>query len=214
VSALAQAAGAAARELELQFARAEQRDIELTEAERWARDPVGWINEHVWIASVFGSDGIRARVRQVRMRLFPGQVQTITAWVDRDHLAETGELRFRNIDAEKSRQIGETWLFAAVICWVLHYHRGSVGGCLHRVGAEIDDGGERNTIKSEPVREGPLHRPSARPLQAARPRRPPLLACLEPGPGEDREPRERRRRLRGGSERRPVPRHDLGLLLR
>jgi len=148
VSALAQAAGAAARELELQFARAEQRDIELTEAERWARDPVGWINEHVWIASVFGSDGIRARVRQVRMRLFPGQVQTITAWVDRDHLAETGELRFRNIDAEKSRQIGETWLFAAVICWVLHYHRGSVGGCLHRVGAEIDDGGERNTIKS------------------------------------------------------------------
>lgn len=148
MNALAQAAAAAARSVDLDLARQEQRDIELTEAERWARDPVGWINAHVWIASVFSNDGIRSRVRQVRMRLFPGQVETITAWLDLDHLQATGELRFRNIDAEKSRQIGETWLFAAVICWVLHYHRGSVGGCLHRVGAEIDDGGERNTIKS------------------------------------------------------------------
>jgi hypothetical protein len=148
VTALAQAAQAAARELELQFARAEQQEIELTEAERWARDPIGWINAHVWIASVFGSDGIRAKVRALRMRLFPDQEATIDAWIDLPHLAATGELVFRNIDAEKSRQIGETWLFAAAICWLLHYHRSIVGGCLHTVGAEIDDGGERNTIKS------------------------------------------------------------------
>lgn len=148
MSALLDAFDAAARELELEYAREEQREIELTETEKWARDPVGWINQHVWIASVFGDDGIRAKVRQVRMRLFPAQVETIAAWIDLDHLAATGELVFRNIDAEKSRQIGETWLFAALICWLLLFHRGVVGGCLHTVGAEIDDGGERNTIKS------------------------------------------------------------------
>lgn len=148
MSTLAQAAVAAARELELQFAREEQREVELTAAEKWARDPVGWINTFVTIASVFSPDGIRKKLRPVRMRLFPDQVRTIDAWVDLGHLAATGELVFRNIDAEKSRQIGETWLFAALICWLMLYHPGLVGGCLHTVGAEIDDGGERNTVKS------------------------------------------------------------------
>lgn len=145
---LAEVAAAAARELELEWARDEQTEIELTQAEKWARDPVGWINEHAWIASVYSDDGVRTKVRRVRMRLFPDQVATIAAWIDLDHLAATGELVFRNVVIEKSRQIGETWLFAAVICWLLHFHHGLVGGCLHTVGAEIDDGGERNTVKS------------------------------------------------------------------
>jgi hypothetical protein len=144
MAGLLEAAAAAAREIELQFAREEQREVELTAAERWARDPVGWINEHVWIASPW-EDGARKRLRKMRMRLFPDQVATVAAWIDLDRLAETGEVVFRNIVIEKSRQIGETWLFAAVICWLLHYQRGLVGGCLHKVGAEIDDGGERNT---------------------------------------------------------------------
>jgi len=147
MAGLAEAAAAAARELELRFAAEEQRQIELTAQERWARDPVGWINQHVWIASVFADDGIRRRVRPIRMRLFPDQERTIGAWIDLDQLAAAGELRFRNVVIEKSRQIGETWLFAAVICWILLHHR-VVGGALHTNGNEIDDGGERNTLKS------------------------------------------------------------------
>lgn len=148
MASLADVAAAAARELELEYARAEEREVELTEAEKWARDPVGWINAFVWIASVFSDDGIRKKVRPARMHLFPSQQHTIDAYIDLAHLAATGELVFRNIDAEKSRQIGETWLFAALFTWILHYHPGSIGGALHTNGAEIDDGGERNTIKS------------------------------------------------------------------
>jgi hypothetical protein len=148
VPSLADVAAAAARELELEYAHAEQREVELTETERWARDPVGWINQFVVIASVFSNDGVRAKVRPVRMRLFADQVATIAAWIDLDRLAQTGELVFRNVDVEKSRQIGETWVFAAIICWLLLFHPGIVGGCLHTNGAEIDDGGKRNTIKS------------------------------------------------------------------
>jgi hypothetical protein len=148
VPSLADAVAAAARELELEYAHEEQREIELTEHERWARDPVGWINQHVTIASVISNDGIRARVRPARMTLFPDQERTIGDWIDLPHLNATGELVFSNLIIEKSRQIGETWLFAAIICWLLLFHPGLVGGALHTVGAEIDDGGERNTPKS------------------------------------------------------------------
>jgi hypothetical protein len=148
VSSLLSALAGAARELELEYAHEEQREIELTEHERWARDPAGWINTHVTIASVISEDGPRKRMRPVRMRLFPDQEATIAEWIDLDHLAETGELVFSNLIIEKSRQIGETWLFAAVLVWLLLFHPGLVGGALHTVGAEIDDGGERNTVKS------------------------------------------------------------------
>lgn len=148
MAGIAEVAAAAARELELQWAREEEREVELTAAEQWARDPVGWINGHVWIASVISDTGIRRKMRPLRMRLFPDQASTIAAWINLDHLAQTGELVLDNVAIEKSRQIGETWLFAAAICWLMLYHPGIVGGCLHTVGAEIDDGGERNTVKS------------------------------------------------------------------
>jgi hypothetical protein len=147
-SILSTALAGAARELELEYAHQEQRQIELTEHESWARDPAGWINGHVTIASVISGDGPRKRMRPVRMRLFPDQEATIAEWVDLPHLAETGDLVFSNLIIEKSRQIGETWLFAAFIVWLLLFHPGLVGGALHTVGAEIDDGGERNTVKS------------------------------------------------------------------
>jgi hypothetical protein len=140
------------------------------------------------------------------MRLFADQVATIAAWIDLDRLAQTGELVFRNIDVEKSRQIGETWVFAAVICWLLLFHQGIVGGCLHTNGAEIDDGGERNTVKSlfgkirYIARRLPEH---ASPGAAGAA---PVLAQVAAGAGEGREPRQRRRRLRRRPEGRPVPR--------
>ena len=148
----------ARRALELEWAAEEQRDLELTEHEKWARDPVGWINTFVWISSPFGPDTaipraveawarFRRRLRPVRMQLFPAQRATIDAWIDLAHLEQTGEVVFRNLVAEKSRQIGETWVYAAIIAWALHYHRVTLLA-MHVDGGEIDDGGQRNTVKS------------------------------------------------------------------
>lgn len=148
-SPLADVVAAARRHLELAWASEEQRELELTEAERWARDPVGWINEHVWIASFLPSEGHdRQRIRRVKMRLFPDQVETISAWIDLPHLEATGQARpAGNVIIEKSRQIGETWVLAAVIAWLVHHHPVTVLA-MHVDLAEIDDGGKANTHKS------------------------------------------------------------------
>ncbi|RDI73298.1 hypothetical protein Gocc_2898 [Gaiella occulta] len=138
---------AARRGLELQWAADERRDVELTQAERYARDPIGWLNSgHVWIASKFG-EGRAAKLRPIRLRLFPDQELTIRSWIDVDHLQTTGELAFANVAIEKSRQIGETWAFAAAIAWAVHYHQVTLLA-MHVDGGEIDDGGSRNTVKS------------------------------------------------------------------
>lgn len=133
----------ALRQVDLERAAEEERQVELSDLERWARDPVGWINAFVWIASKFG--GSRNRVRPMRMILFPDQETTVAAWIDLEHLRDTGELVFRNIVVEKSRQIGETWLFAVVMLWALLFHPVQ-GLAIHRKGAEIADRGF--TIKS------------------------------------------------------------------
>lgn len=137
---LADVVAGARRDLELQWARDEQRDLELTQAEKWARDPLCWIDEHAWIASKFDESGNRVRVRPLKMRLFPDQQRTIREWIDLDQLARTGELRFGNVLVEKSRQIGETWALAAVVTWLLHYHR-TRGLFMHTRAAEVADRG-------------------------------------------------------------------------
>lgn len=143
MSSLADAVQTAIRQAELEAAAAEAREVELSALERWARDPIGWINAFVWIASKFG--GRRGRIRPMRMTLFPDQERTIAEWIDLDHLTAHGELVFRNIVIEKSRQIGETWLFAAVLLWALVFHP-IQGLALHRKAAEIADRGF--TVKS------------------------------------------------------------------
>jgi hypothetical protein len=149
-SVLARAVDAATREVELRLAAQEEREIELTQAERWARDPVGWINTFVSIASRFANDGTELpgrKLRQVRMRLFPDQVKTVEAAVDLAHLTRTGELVWRNTAIEKSRQIGETWVFAALVCWAILHHQ-VTGLAMHTKGGKIDDGGDRSTPES------------------------------------------------------------------
>lgn len=151
VSPLQEVLRAARRELELTYAAADEREIELTEAERYARDPIGWLNSgHVWIASRFDPDGRELagrKLRRVRFQLYPDQEATIRAWIDLPHLERTGELVFRNVILEKSRQIGETWGVAGVFEWALQYHT-VTGIAINRDGARIDDGGERNTVDS------------------------------------------------------------------
>jgi hypothetical protein len=146
VTGLAEIVAGARRELEISLAAEEERAFELTAAERYARDPLAWIAETpIWVASKFAAGG---RSRPMRFAPFPGQVQTLTAWVDLAALSRGNELRFRNVLIEKSRQIGETWGLAVMLAWILHYRPGAMLLCLHKRSAEIDDGGERGTVKS------------------------------------------------------------------
>jgi hypothetical protein len=147
---LVEAFQAARRELELEQAAAEKRAVELTEAERLARDPIGYLNSgEIWIRSKLDpvtGDELR-KAQATKLVLFPDQRATIAAWIDLDHLAATGELVFRNIVIDKSRQIGETWAFAGVMHWAIQYHP-VVGLAMHEKAAKIDDGGNRSTISS------------------------------------------------------------------
>lgn len=138
MTSIADAVQGALRQIELEVAQDEARKIELSATEAWARDPGGWINAHVWIASKFA--GKRRSVKPMRMILYPDQERTVDAWIDLELLRETGELVFRNVVIEKSRQIGETWLFAALLCWALHYHA-ATGLAMHQRAAEIADRG-------------------------------------------------------------------------
>lgn len=116
----------------------EGREQQSTETERWSRDPFGWIERHVWIASKFTENGV-GRIKPVRMaEIWPDQKRTIEEWIDLEALAATGELVFANVLVEKSRQIGETWAFAAVVTWLLNYHRVR-GLFMHTRSAEVAD---------------------------------------------------------------------------
>src|ERR1035437_308641 len=121
-SPLEQIIEAERRKIELGWAHEEERAIELTEAEKWARDPVGWINAFVYIASKFNEAGQPAAIRTVKMTLFPDQEERIGDWIDLEHLADARELVWRNMALDKSRQIGETWAFIALIVWALLFH--------------------------------------------------------------------------------------------
>lgn len=146
MSALAEIVAGARRELEISLAAEQERAIELTAAERYARDPFVWMDETpIWVASKFAEGG---RARPARFSPFPGQIRTVEAWIDLELLRRENALRFRNIVVEKSRQIGETWLFAVVLEWILQYRAGVMGLALHKRSAEIDDGGNRATLKS------------------------------------------------------------------
>lgn len=154
---LAGVAASVRRQLELKHAAAEERDLELTAAEQYARDPLAWIAEHAWIASPFEPGQQydaswwlepRRKLKAVRFELYTLQEDTIRAWIDLDHLKQTGELYFRDTAIEKSRQLGETWAPCAVVCWAVHYHPGLLGYVMSKVSADVDDGGNRNTIDS------------------------------------------------------------------
>jgi hypothetical protein len=140
-SPLQDALRSATRELELAWAGEEERELELTETERYSRDPFRLLElGHVWIWSKFDR-------RPVRLVPFPTQRELLEAWIDLETLQRTGQLTFCNTADEKSRQMGETWIVAFGLLWALHFHTVSLFAHHYRA-AEIDDGGERNTWKS------------------------------------------------------------------
>jgi hypothetical protein len=150
-SVLARAAEAATRDVELQLAAQEQREVELTAAERWARDPVGWINAHVWIASRFANDGAELPGRKLRARSGCGCSPTRSRRSRRGSTcrtcAKTGELdlpqrRDREEPADRRDvAVRRRRLLGAAPPPV-------TGLAMHTKGGKIDDGGERNTVES------------------------------------------------------------------
>jgi hypothetical protein len=140
-SPLQAALRSATRELELEWASEEERELELTETEQYSRDPFRLLElGHVWIWSKFER-------RPVRLVPFPTQRELLEAWFDLETLQRSGQLTFRNVADEKSRQMGETWIVAYGLLWAVHFHTVSLFA-HHFRSAEIDDGGERNTWKS------------------------------------------------------------------
>lgn len=87
-----------------------------TKIQRYARDPFALIDDGL----VYVMDLETLQV--VQFKLWPHQRELIEAWVDIPHLQETGQLRFRNVHEEKSRQMGITWVTAYVAAWALNFH--------------------------------------------------------------------------------------------
>ena len=104
------------------------------------RDPCGWIDDCVYIASKFDDEGDRVRINNLKMTLYPDQRETIGNWIDLERLKATGELEFWNLLIEKSRQIGETWAFASTVAWLLEFTT-TRGLFMHTRAAEVQDRG-------------------------------------------------------------------------
>jgi hypothetical protein len=159
-------------------------------------------------------DGIR-RASGPSGCALPRPGATIAAWIDLDHLAATGELVFRNVDDREEPPDRRDVALRRVICWLLHFHR-LVGGALHTE-RQRDRRRRRTQHRQEPVREDPLHRRAARPAPRRASGSPasaaPVLAALEPGPGEDREPRSTAPSSTARARRTPVPRSTLDYAL-
>jgi len=101
---------------------------------RYERDPFALADDGlVWCLDL-------KTLRASRLDLWPHQREIIEAWVDIPHLAETGELRFRNIHEEKSRQMGVTWVTSYVLYWALTYHPVPMLAISRKLGEICDPG--------------------------------------------------------------------------
>jgi hypothetical protein len=118
-----------------------RRSLAATSArQRYAVDPFALLGDGY--VSILGFDG-----RPDVFIPYDHQLDTLAAWVDMDHLATTGQLRFRNLHVEKSRQMGETWILAYGCLWAIVFHSAR-GLVLHQEWAKVDDGGDQNTPES------------------------------------------------------------------
>jgi hypothetical protein len=102
--------------------------------DEYARDPVRLLREG--LVRVLDLKTLQV----VRLIPWPHQVEVIEAWVDVPHLQETGELRFRNVHEEKSRQMGLTWITAYVLWWALNFHNVPLLALSRKLGEICDSG--------------------------------------------------------------------------
>ncbi len=86
---------------------------------KWARDPHALVEAgHVQIATKLDDDTLADQT----LVAYDYQEEMTRAWVDVDHLAKTGRLRFRDTLAEKSRQMGLSWWTCWLMGWAVSYH--------------------------------------------------------------------------------------------
>lgn len=125
---------------ELTLAAQRQETKHLTSRQRYALDPFALLDDgHVRILGVTGQVDV--------FHPYDHQRETLIQWMDLDHLRSTARLNFRNVHIEKSRQMGETWIFAYGCWWALTFHNVQ-GIVMHREWGFVDDGGEKNTPNS------------------------------------------------------------------
>jgi hypothetical protein len=125
---------------ERELARYRRGEIERAEMVlAYARDPLRPLAEKrikVW-----------AGRRLVPLQPFATQEELLRAWIDCELLAETGELRFRNVHVEKSRQVGDTVILAYGCLWALTYYNVALL-MQHQDLGEVADGGADATWDS------------------------------------------------------------------
>jgi len=109
-------------------------------ADRIARDPFALADDG--LAHILDLQTLRPSV----LNLWPHQREIIEAWVDIPHLTETGELRFRNLHEEKSRQMGVTWVTAYLLYWAVAYHGVPLLAISRKLGEVCDPGFTTDSI--------------------------------------------------------------------
>ena len=116
------------------------RDLPTLKLAHFARDPFALADEgHAQILDL-------QSLRPSTLDLWPHQREIIAAWVDIPHLEETGELRFRNLHEEKSRQMGVTWVVAYILHWAVAYHGVPLLAISRKLGEVCDPGFTTDSI--------------------------------------------------------------------
>lgn len=102
--------------------------------ERYRRDPFAHIEDgHIWIEDLVSGE-------PVQLDPWPHQEEITRAWINLDHLARTGEPRYRNVREEKSRQEGVTWWIAYLEWWALTHHDAPGLAVFPTIGDAADSG--------------------------------------------------------------------------
>ena len=116
-------------------------DLAQRKLNRYAADPFLLLDEgHIRVPDIVTR-------RPVVLTPYESQRELLNAWIDRRHLADTGDLRFRNVHCEKSRQMGDTWIFAYGFWWAVTFHPVSLL-ITHLREKKVDDGGMGSTVDS------------------------------------------------------------------
>ena len=103
--------------------------------DRYRRDPFALLDDEMVMIPVMGG------FTEGPLIPYDHQREIVSAWVDIEHLARTGELLFRNVHDEKSRQMGVTWIVAYVVLWCLYFHA-VPGLALSKKSTDVEDGAE------------------------------------------------------------------------
>jgi hypothetical protein len=107
-------------------------------------NPADFISEQLYTVSDI--DPPNGKFRSVKLVVFPAQRDLINKIVIFDD--ETGEFYIDDTHLEKSRQMGMSWILTGIGLWAIQFWPNVNGLYISRKEDEVDDGGNRSTIKS------------------------------------------------------------------